>query len=274
MRLDAHQHFWKVSNPFTSWPTPDDGGIYRDFEPSELAEILAANGIDRTILVQAAPDIAETRWCLDLANRHNFVAGVVGWVDFEAPDAVEQIDAIASDAKLLGLRPMVQSIEQPGWLLQGSFSRIFQCMLDHRLRFDGLVLPSQIPDIEGLATLHPALPIVLDHAGKPPIHSGQFSRWAHDLEKLASHPNVFCKLSGLWTEAGSDHGLDRIKPWVTHILNCFGAARVMWGSDWPVLNSAGSYDGWLEQCTELLCHLSEEAIADIMGNNGARFYGI
>lgn len=274
MRLDTHQHFWSLANSFTQWPTAADGVIYRDFGPEEFKRILAANRIEQTILVQAAPDIEETKWCLSLADENDYIAGVVGWIDFEAADALEQLDTIACNHKLVGLRPMVQSIAQPGWLLQDAFAPIFELMIKYRLCFDSLVLSHQIRDVTDLASRYPGLSIVLDHAGKPPIISGDFERWSGEISQLAAHQNAFCKVSGLWTEAGTDHDQATIEPWFNYTLSKFGPDRLMWGSDWPVLNLAGSYADWLTQSLSMLDHLNDHEIAGIMGENGKRFYGI
>lgn len=274
MRLDAHQHFWSLANAFTDWPTSELEAIHRDFGPDDLEAILAVNCINGTILVQAAPNIEETRWCLSIADQHDFVRGVVGWIDFEGHDALDQMDRLACHPKLVGLRPMVQSIAEPGWLLREQFEPVFLRMMSNDLKLDGLVLHHQISDLTVLAGRYPGLAIVLDHAGKPPFQTNGFERWSQDIESLAAHPNVFCKLSGLWNEAGDDRSFARLFPWVSHLLDCFGANRLMWGSDWPVLNLVGAYSQWQHQCEQLLAHLSVDEREKIFGDNGKHFYGI
>ncbi|AXK41110.1 amidohydrolase family protein [Erythrobacter aureus] len=274
MPLDTHQHFWALANPFTDWPTQDLTAIHRDFGPDDLRPLLDRSGIDETILVQAAPSIAETEYCLAIATDCDFVKGVVGWVDFEAEDAVAQIDRLARSPLLKGLRPMVQAIEEPGWLLRDEFEAVFVAMIRHGLRFDALVLAHQIPALAVLASRYPDLSIVLDHGGKPPIAGGESKEWEATISALARNANVHCKLSGLWTEAGTDISIDAIRPWVRHLLDRFGPTRLMWGSDWPVLELAGSYGGWLAQCETLLEHLDDLERAAIFGGNGRQFYGI
>lgn len=274
MRLDAHQHFWSLANAFTDWPTPEMGEIHRDFGPGDLEAILAANNISGTILVQASPSIEETSWCLSIADKHDFVRGVVGWIDFESHDALDQMDRLACHPKLVGLRPMVQSITESGWLLREQFEPVFLRMMSNDLRLDGLVLHHQICDLTVLAGRYPGLSIVLDHAGKPRLRTNDFKNWSREIESLAAHPNVFCKLSGLWTEAGDDHSTARLLPWVAHLLDCFGADRLMWGSDWPVLNLIGTYSQWHHQCEQFLLHLSADERAGVFGDNGKQFYGI
>lgn len=274
MRLDTHQHFWNLANPFTTWPTPDLTSIHRDFGPDDLESLLLDHNIDGTVLIQAAPSLEETRYCLDLAERLPFVKAVVGWIDFEADDALEQLASIASSPLLKGLRPMVQSIAEPGWLLQNSLEPVFREMEKRELRFDALVLGHQLVDLVAFADRYSRLAIVLDHAGKPPIANGSNEGWRRDITQLAQRPSVYCKLSGLWTEAGDDHSIDMIQPYVDHLLATFGPDRLMWGSDWPVINLTGTYGGWLAQCEAMLTALDENQKAAVFGGNGARFYDI
>ena len=272
--IDSHQHFWRLAEPFTDWPTPDLAAIYRDFVPADLAPLLDRAGVTGTILVQAAPSIEETRSLLDLAETTPFVRGVVGWVDFGAPDAVAQLRSLAGNLLLKGLRPMIQAQREPGWILQFGFDPVFQAMLEFGLRFDALVRADQIGDIGRLAARYPTLPIVLDHAGKPDIAGDEFAGWADDIGQLATNPNVCCKLSGLWTEAGSDISASAISPYVTHLLDTFGPQRLIWGSDWPVVELAGSYTGWCDQARQLLAHSPEAQREQVFSGNAARFYGL
>jgi L-fuconolactonase len=274
MRIDAHQHFWSLANPFTDWPTPDLAAIYCDFGPEDLRPLLDEVGISGTVLVQAAPALAETRYLLDLAKEHAFVKGVIGWIDFEADGALAQLEDLAADPALKGLRPMIQSIEEPGWVLRSAFDPLFRAMIDAGLSFDGLVRAHQIGDLAQLAKRYPELPIVLDHGGKPDIAGATSVRWAADIEALARRPNVHCKLSGLWTEAGADISAEAIRPYAAHLLAAFGPRRLMWGSDWPVVGLAGPYGSWAEQAELLLAGLDEADRAAIFGGNAARFYRI
>jgi L-fuconolactonase len=274
MRLDTHQHFWKLCNAFSDWPNSDLLPIYRDFEPADLGDHLSKCGIDGTILVQAAPSIEETEYCLGLADRHRFIKGVVGWLDFEAPTVLSRLDSLANHPKLKGLRPMVQSIAEPGWLLKEQFTEIFEAMIRYGLVLDGLVLPHQIVDLVELVRRHPELPVVLDHGGKPSIRKREFGIWSHDIARLAEFPNAYCKLSGLWTEAAADHSQAALQPWVNHLLRSFGTERLMWGSDWPVVELKGSYCDWFIQCRNILSGLTEDQQRAVFGGNGRRFYGI
>jgi len=274
MKIDAHQHFWTLANPFTDWPGPDLAAIHRDFGPADLAPHLARTGVDGTVLVQAAPDLAETQYILDLAAQTRFVKGVVGWIDFDADDAIAQLHALADHRLLKGLRAMIQSVGEPGWILHSAREPVLRAMVARGLRFDALVRADQIGDIVELAARHPDLPIVLDHGGKPDIAARAFAGWANDIERLAAHPHVWCKLSGLWTEAGADHTVAAIAPYAHQVLACFGTDRVMWGSDWPVLELAGEYDQWFAQAQMLVGDFDATRAEAVMGGNAARFYGL
>ncbi|MET3470431.1 L-fuconolactonase [Novosphingobium sp. 1529] len=271
MILDGHQHFWALANPFTDWPTADLAPIHRDFLPADFPADAAVWG---TILVQAAPDRAETAWLLRLAQDHPLVRGVVGWADLAAPDAPAQIAALAQEPLLKGLRPMLQGLDDPRWILRGEVGDGLDAMARHGLCLDALVRAPQLPVIAELAACHPALRIALDHAGKPDIASHGYAAWANDLAALSGHGNVWCKLSGLWTEAGGQTDDATIALYVDHILACFGPDRVIWGSDWPVLHLAGDYHDWLAQCRRLLSGFNETEQAQVFLHNGVGFYGL
>lgn len=272
--FDSHQHFWTLTNSFTNWPPSELEAIYRDFGPENLAPHLAAAQVTGTILVQAAPATAETQFLLDLANRVQFVRGVVGWIDFEADSALAELEEIASDPLLKGLRPMVQGIEDPEWLLQTKFTPIFEALIERKLCFDALIRRDQIDQVIRLAKRHPNLRIVIDHAAKPNIAAEEITKWALDLSTAAKAPSVFCKLSGLWAEAGGDPSTSRIAPYAGHIIDCFGPDRVMWGSDWPVLELAGTYAAWLEQAQALTADLSLKDRQAIFAGTARQFYNV
>jgi L-fuconolactonase len=270
--IDAHQHFWRVARGDYGWLTPELGPIYRDFMPDDLAPILARHGVSGTILVQAAPTLAETRFMLDLARTTPFVKGVVGWVDFEAADAPAQIAALAADPLLVGLRPMVQDIADDGWLLRLSLRPALDAMAAHGLVFDALVLPRHLPRLARFISRYPDLAVVVDHGAKPLIREGVREPWASNLAEIAKAPHAMCKLSGLVTEAKSDWQPDTIAPYAEHILKSFGPHRVLFGSDWPVVNLAGGYDRWREAALSFLGGFDAADRAAILGGNAQRLY--
>ncbi|SMF29474.1 L-fuconolactonase [Tistlia consotensis] len=270
--VDAHQHFWRLERGDYGWLTPDLAPLYRNFGPEDLAPELEACGVARTVLVQAAPTEAETGWLLDLAGRHPFVAGVVGWSDFEAADAPERIARLAERPGLKGLRPMIQDLPDPDWMLRAERAPAFEALVACGLSFDALVHPHHLPKVLRLLERHPDLPTVIDHGAKPRIRDGGFADWAPWIERLACETPAVCKLSGLATEDGPGWSAARLRPYVEHLLDCFGPERLIWGSDWPVLTLAGSYRAWHAAARSLLSGLDAAERAAVFGGNAAAFY--
>jgi len=273
VRVDAHQHFWRPARGDYGWLEAAPPAIAREVLPDELAPLLAARGIDRTILVQAAPSEAETDFLLELAAHTPFVAGVVGWVDFEAPDAVERVRDAASRPALLGLRPMVQDIADDGWLARPDLDPVFDAVVAADLRFDALVLPRQLPALSARIARTPSLRVVIDHGAKPDIAGGGLAGWREAMRGLAE-TGAYCKLSGLVTEAARGWRPADLQPYSDVLIEAFGPARLMWGSDWPVLNLNGDYLGWSDAADVLLAGLSEADQARIRGGTAAEFYGV
>lgn len=271
--IDAHQHFWRLERGDYGWLTPELVPIYRDFLPPQLAPQLKAAGIHSTVLVQAAPTVAETRYLLGLAHENAFIAGVVGWVDFEAADVTDTIDTLAADDKLLGLRPMIQDIPDTEWMLEERLAPAFESMIDHGLVFDALVLPRHLPALRELIARYPDLPMVLDHGAKPPLRSGDLGEWKRGIETLARESTTVCKLSGLVTEAGSA-GTGALREAFDHLLASFGPKRLMWGSDWPVCELVCSYDEWRTISDELLAGSSPQDRELINSQVAQETYGI
>jgi L-fuconolactonase len=273
MRIDAHHHVWSLARGDYGWLTPDLAPIYRDFELEHLAPHLAAAGIEGTILVQAAPSEAETTFLLDIADAAEAVRGVVGWTDFDAPDAVARIDKLSAECALLaGLRPMVQDIPDDDWLLRPALAPLLTAMARHGLVFDALVLPRHLPRLLQVVDRHPDLTFVLDHCAKPRLATGDIETWRRDIASLAERSNIVCKLSGLVTEAAPDWQIPDLRRAVDHVRACFGPQRMLWGSDWPVVNLAGGYAKWLAAAETLLADLSREETASVFGGTAARIY--
>lgn len=272
MKIDAHQHFWSTARSDYRWLTPALPHLWRDFLPDDLAPLLKRHGIEKTILVQAAPTEAETEFLLTLADKTPFVAGVVGWIDFDAADAPARVAAMAAGEKLVGLRPMVQDMADEAWLSRPGHAAIFEAMITHGLVFDALVLPHHLPHLQQVIARHPALPVVIDHGAKPHIRDRRYDPWRQQMADLARHDHVVCKLSGLVTEAATDWQPDDLQPYVDHLLNIFGPARLIWGSDWPVVTGAASYARWHDTAQQLLSALSSADRDRIFGGNAARLY--
>jgi len=277
MRIDAHHHLWTLARGDYGWLTAALAPIYRDYQLSDLAPCLAAAGIEGTILVQAAPTEAETMYLLDIAESEERVRGVVGWTDFDAADAVARIDALAARKLLVGLRPMVQDIADDDWLLRPELVPLFTAMAGNGLVFDALVLPRHLPRLLQVVGCYPDLTFVLDHCGKPPLATGEIATdaiavWQRDIAALAEHPNVVCKLSGLVTEAAPDWRIADLRRTVDHVLTCFSPRRLLWGSDWPVVDLARGYAPWFAAAETLLADLSQRDKAAVFGGNAARIY--
>ena len=274
MRIDAHQHYWSLRRGDYAWLTPSEVGLYRDFTPDDLSPALADCTVHATVLVQAAPTEGESRFLLDLARRHPSIAGVVGWTDFEASDVAERVSRLVRDGQgmLIGLRPMVQDIIDPDWLDRRSLDAAFEAMMVNDLAFDALVMPRNLGALARRVRRHPHLRTVVDHAGKPDIAAAQVEPWTGLLEQLAHSPSVHCKLSGLLTQAKPGAGAAELDAFVARVFSCFGADRVMWGSDWPVVTLRATYQEWLEMSLELVHRYAPGGEDAVFGENAVRFY--
>jgi L-fucono-1,5-lactonase len=274
MIIDAHQHFWHLSRNDYEWLTPAQGVLYRDYLPKDLAPLLIDNDVSATVLVQAAGNEAETRYLFELAQAHAFISGVVGWVDFESAHAPSRIAALVADGrgKLKGLRPMIQDIADPNWILKPALDAAFESLIVHGLVFDALVRPPQLEALRRRLMRHPVLRAVLDHAGKPAIVNRDFDAWAADLEQLARDTSVYCKLSGILTEAGVGATKEDLAPYIAHVFRCFGPERVLWGSDWPVVNLAGNYARWLALSRGFIDRFAPGREQEVFGDAAVRLY--
>ncbi len=274
IRIDAHQHFWSLARGDYDWLTADLGPIYRDFGPEDLKPNLKRHAIDGTILVQAAATSAETEYMLGLAEQNNFIFGVVGWVDFESKSAPDEIAALARHPKIVGLRPMIQDIADPDWMLRADLAPAFEALVAHNLTFDALTLPRHLPNLARLLARYPAMRVVVDHGSKPDIRSGAMTDWARDIAAIAEGSRAYCKISGLVTEAAENWSVSDLKPYVDHLIDCFGPERLIWGSDWPVCRLAASYDQWFSATNHLLSGLPSRHGVAIRGGNAKRAYAL
>jgi L-fuconolactonase len=271
--IDSHQHFWRLDRGDYGWLTPALAPLYRDFLPADLAPQLARSGVVSTILVQAAPTVAETRFMLSLAQQHDFIAGVVGWVDFESETAPEILAELAQDTHLVGIRPMIQDIADTEWMLHEQLAPAFEALVDLGLVFDALVLPKHLPALRELVSRYPDLRMVLDHGAKPPIAGGDVAGWKGEVSALARESPLVCKLSGLVTEAnGAEPAI--LRECVDHLLAEFGPKRLMWGSDWPVCELVCSYEEWRRTSATLLAGLTLSERAQIYSETARTTYGI
>ena len=273
MLIDAHQHFWKIDRGDYTWFTPAQAAIQRDFLPADLQPILQELNIKGTIVVQAAASAAETQFILNLALQYDFILGVVGWVDMLERSAIANLEQLAGNPYLRGIRLMLHDLEADNWILQPNLTPIFRSLVDLNLTFDALIYPRHLKYILRFANLFPDLKIVIDHAAKPLIAKQQVQPWADDLGELALLPNVYCKLSGLVTEALPNWQWHDLYPYMDQLFVHFGNHRILWGSDWPVLTLATTYQAWFQFCYQYVDQNNLEANS-IFGATAIQFYNL
>ncbi len=272
MIVDAHFHCWRLARGDYGWLTPALAPIHRDVTVEDWQREAGPLGVQGGVLVQAAPTEAETDFLLDAADRFEAVLGVVGWVDLLAGDAPARIARLAARPKLRALRPMLHDLPDPDWILQPALDAALRAMAAQDLAFDALVRPIHLPRLIELCRRHPTLRVVIDHGAKPDIAQSQWQPWADELERAARQTQAVCKLSGLLTEAGPAPARGAAQRWARHLLECFGPQRLLWGSDWPVLELAASYRDWWEDAHSLLAPLPAADRAAVLGGNARRIY--
>lgn len=277
MVIDAHQHFWHFDPVRDSWISEKDMQVLRrDFMPEELAEVLAAEKIDGCVAVQADQSERETAFLLELARRNPFIKAVIGWTDLRSPDLERRLDEYAASSPCLkGFRHIVQAEPDPDFLLQPAFIRGLKSLAARGFTYDLLIYPHQLPAADALMQQVEPLAVVLDHMAKPCIRNSEILPWKHQLAGLASHAGLYCKVSGIITEADWQNWQPQeLYPYLDVVMDVFGPDRLMFGSDWPVCLLAGSYS----RVKELLAwYLDSRGMArheGIWGGNACRFYGI
>lgn len=275
MRLDAHQHFWKYSPDEYGWINDAMAVLRRDFLPQDLNPLLAAEGFDGSIAVQARQSIEETRWLLELAAQNDIVKGVVGWVDLRSPDLPAQIEQFTQSGKLVGVRHVVQDEPDDEFMLRSDFRNGIARLRDFDLAYDILIYPRQLSAAAKLVREFPEQRFVLDHIAKPLIAEGRMDPWDREIRELAKAENVWCKLSGMVTEARwQEWKPDDFGPYLDVVLNAFGPARLMIGSDWPVCTVAGTYSRTMSLVRDYIKQLTSSEQEGILGANCARFYQV
>jgi L-fuconolactonase len=270
--IDAHQHYWDPARGDLGWLQPGSP-LDRAFEPEDLEPVLHWEGVAGTLLVQAAPTLAGTDWLLQLAERTATVLGVVGWIDLDGAEVGERL-AERMPRGLVGIRPMLQDIADPDWILGAARVPALRAAVRAGIVFDALVRPSGLAAVAALADRHPDLAIVLDHAGKPPVATARMAEWWQGLVEVAARPNVWCKLSGLVSEAPPGTSSAIIGELVRRLVDLWGPDRLIWGSDWPVLTLLSDFGAWLALTRQALGDLSEEERVAVFGGNAKRVYGL
>jgi L-fuconolactonase len=275
MKIDSHQHFWNYSAAEYPWIGPGMERIARDYLPADLAAVAAPQGIHGSVAVQARQSVAESRWLLGLAESNPFIRGVVGWVDLRSDDVATALAELAPHKKFVGVRHVVQDESDPRFLLGEAFVRGLRQLPRFGLTYDLLLYPPQLQAAVELAALLPDQPFVLDHLAKPLIKAGDILEWQRDVEALAKHGNVCCKVSGMVTEAvWRGWKTDDFTPYLDVVLQAFGPERLMFGSDWPVCLLAGEYSEVVGIVVDFLGRLSSAEQHSIWGGTATRFYGL
>ena len=273
MRIDAHQHFWRYDPAEYGWIDDSMGVLRRDFLPGDLEPLLARAGFDRCVAVQARQTLEETRFLLELAERHASVAGVVGWVDLQSPEVHAQLESLARHPKLVGIRHIVQGEPDDRFLLRPQFGRGVGLLEDFGLAYDILIYSRHLPVAAEFVARFPRQRFVLDHLAKPEIKAGEIRAWERGLRALSAFPNVLGKLSGLVTEADWSAWTEaQMRPYLDVAFDAFGPERLMIGSDWPVCTLAAGYDRTLALVMDYLEDRPSAEKDAVLGGNAARFW--
>ena len=274
MRIDSHQHFWKFNPVRHAWIDSSMQNIAKDFLPEDLKPLLETNLMDGCIAVQADQSETETEFLLRLAEENSFIKGVVGWVDLSAEDLSQRLEVFSKNTLFKGVRHVLQA-EKEGFMLQDPFLRGISELKNFSLTYDILIYPNQLEEARLLIEKNPDQPFVLDHLAKPYIKQQKIKNWASDIKELAKYKNVYCKLSGMVTEADWNHWqFENFKKYLSMAFDTFGSDRLMFGSDWPVCLLAGSYEHVVKIIDLFIENLEQEEKNNIMGRNACNFYNL
>ncbi len=273
--VDAHHHFFDVDQFAYPWMVGPAAPLDRNHLPEHLEPHLTALGVQRTVLVQGGAEPNDTAWFLELAEKHEFIGGVVGWVDLRDPEVGKRLDELAKHPKFKGVRHVVEDEPDVDWLIREDVLRGLSELARLDIPYDLLVDPRHLHCMRVIAERVPGLRMVIDHIAKPPIAEGLRNGWARDMAEFAGNSQIYVKLSGMITEADwSNWKPSDLAPYVSHVVEHFGYERVMFGSDWPVCLLAGSYEQVFKALVEALGPLSDEDRKKVFGRNACRFYGI
>lgn len=273
--IDSHHHFWHPARGDYGWMPADDPILSRHYGAADLADALHATGVEKTVLVQAAPTVEESEYLLGIADAVPHVAAVVGWINFEDESQLSTLQRLAAHPKFVGVRPMIQDLPDDDWMLRDDVQWAYRAIIDLDLTFDCLGFPRHLENFRQLLTRYPDMRSVIDHCMKPQLdtHSdSQFRLWADGMTRLADESGVYCKLSGLVTETESDWSYDMLKPYADQVLAAFTPKRVMWGSDWPVARLRCEYEDWHTLARQLTDDLSASDQERIFAGTAADFY--
>ena len=272
-RIDSHQHFWKYDPVRYAWIDQSMSLIQRDFLPDDLRPLLSANGFDGCVAVQAEQSVAENEFLLSHAKQHNFIKGVVGWIDFQADDIHEQLSKFSQFKKMRGFRHILQGEKQRDFMLRPAFKRGIAALHTFGFTYDILIFPDQLQFAKKFIEAFPYQPFVIDHLAKPYIKDRKIDEWKKEISAIAKFENVLCKVSGMVTEADWKHwSKEDFKPYLDVVVEAFGMKRLMFGSDWPVCLTAAPYTEVVKLVSDYFSNFSQNEKDDFFGRNAAQFY--
>ena len=273
IKVDSHHHFWELGRLEYPWMPLGDPILTRNYLPEDLAPILKQNQVSKTVLVQATHSLEEANFLLDLAESTDFVAGVVAWVDLADPNVGNVLDELQRRSGMVGVRHQVHDEPDDSWLVRKEVVRGLRELTRRDLAYDLLLRPQHIKYVLGLVDQVPHLRMVVDHIAKPLISQKIMEPWASDISALSDLPGIYCKISGMVTEANhSEWNVDDIRPYAAHVVEQFGYDRIMWGSDWPVCLLAAEYGQVMHSSTEAVGPMSDDQMAKFIGANAIQFY--
>lgn len=275
--IDTHHHLWDINRTDYGWLTADLPDLYRTFSVTDYHRVIADTPVQHSILIQAAPTVAETEYLLSLAHISDTIQGVIGWVDFNTPKtAIKDIARLAKNPYFKGVRPMLQDIPDTEYILNPKFAPVFDALREHNLRFEALILPQGIPAIIKIFEKYPDLQCMVNHCAKPQIRNGlqSLTPWAEHIAPIAQMNHVYIKISGLLTEAPPNATTQDIKPYTDIIVHTFDHNRIVWGSDWAVLNLASTYNHWITMTQQLLIDIPTDTQYNITTHNAKKFYDL
>jgi L-fuconolactonase len=274
-RIDSHQHFWKFDPIRDSWITEEMNVIRRDFLPQDLLPVLQQNSFDGSVLVQSDQSEAENEFQLNNASQHEFIKGVVGWVDLLSPSVEERLQYYSQFKKMKGFRHVLQGEKDRAFMLQPVFMKGIGLLRKYNFTYDILVFPNQLKHIQDFVKAFPDQPFVIDHIAKPNIKDKKIDEWKKDMEAIAKFENVSCKISGMATEADWVNWKKQdFNPYIDTVIEAFGPDRILYGSDWPVCLVTGSYERILEIVEYYFSSFSPGEQELFFGGNAIKFYNL
>jgi L-fuconolactonase len=273
--IDAHQHFWQFNAVRDSWITDEMSVIQKNFFPNDLKPVLQQNGFDGCVAVQASQSEEETRFLISLATENDFVKGVVGWIDLQADNIEERLEEYKSIPVVKGFRHVLQGEPQRDLMLNPGFKRGIEALQQYGFTYDILIFPDQVKFSDELVAFFPEQKFVIDHIAKPYIKRKEIDEWKKDMENIAKHENVYCKISGMVTEADwKTWKKEDFEPYLDVVVNAFGTNRILFGSDWPVCLVAASYQEMLAIVKDYFASFSKDEQEQFFGLNAIRFYNL